>query len=302
MVLRARTTKMWMQRGAVCAVAMLAPVAVLGQSVPKQTPPVPAKPVVQPAKPATPAPAPAKPVVPPTAPVKAADAAKPAAAPKPAAPASKLDALAGNWDGAAQTANGELPIRVTLVIKDGKIGGAIESQMGVAPVTAGALNGEVLELGFDLQGAAGSLTGKVAGDRIEGSWSVSADSGGFVVTRNPPSGAAAPAGTPDASVAAADPISGEWEGAVDIGGQSMPFTLSLKVKGDVVTGEIGGSAAGNTPLSSGSWKDGTLSISFPYGGGEPVAMGGKIVDGKLAGVVNYNGGEMQGVFTATKKK
>jgi len=217
-------------------------------------------------------------------------------APAPAAGAAKLNALAGVWDGAAQTPNGEMPIRMTLAVRDGKLTGGIEMAMGTLPVTSAALNGDLLELGFDLQGEAGTISARVSGDRVEGSWSAGGNSGGFAVARTPTPGAGA-AGPAQA----ADPISGEWEGAVDISGQSMAFTLTLTVAGGAVTGDIA-SAAGKVPLTASTWKDGTLTLTFPYMGGEPVSMGGQIVDGKLTGSVNYNNGELLGAWTAVKKK
>jgi hypothetical protein len=102
------------------------------------------------------------------------------------------------------------------------------------------------------------------------------------------------------SAQAADPITGEWNGEAVVPGQPMPITLYLKLEGETVTGEIM-SAIGKVPLTSGSWKDGALAITFPYAGGEPVSMAGKIVEGKLVGVFDYNGGEIQGTWTASRK-
>src|SRR5512137_1772329 len=97
-----------------------------------------------------------------------------------------------------------------------------------------------------------------------------------------------------------DPISGEWEGEAMVQGQPMPITLSLKLAGEAVTGEMG-SAMGRVPLTSGAWKDGTLTLAFPYSGGEPVTMVGKLEDGKLAGMFDYNSGEVQGTWSASRR-
>jgi hypothetical protein len=99
----------------------------------------------------------------------------------------------------------------------------------------------------------------------------------------------------------ADPITGEWVGEADVQGQSMPIALYLKLDGEMVTGEIE-SAVGRVPLTSGSWKESVLVITFPYAGGEPVSMGGQIQDGKLVGVFDYNGGEVQGTWTAVRRQ
>jgi len=146
-------------------------------------PPATVKPAQLPAKPATP-PA-AKPVLPETA--KPADpAAKPDAPATPAAGKLTLESLAGTWDGVAQTPNGDMPVHAVLALQDGKITGTIETQMGVLTITSATLTGEVFELGFDLQGSAGGLSGKVAGEKYEGSWTVGADSGPFAMARVPP--------------------------------------------------------------------------------------------------------------------
>ena len=228
----------------------------------------------------------AKPAQPPTT-----VPAKPAGTTTPAT--VTLTALAGTWDGGASTSNGDMPIQMVLTAQDGKLSGAIESQMGTIPITGASLAGDVLTLGIDLQGSPGTITGKVAGDKFEGSWSIGAESGAFGVARARGAGAAAPA--------SADPLSGDWDGTVEVGGQTMPFTLTLKLSGDTVTGEIS-SEAGKVPLTAGAWKDGTLLIAFPYSAGEPVSMVGAIQDGKLGGALDYNKGELQGTWTATKKK
>jgi len=163
-------------------------------------PPVTAKPPQPPAKPATP-PA-AKPAVPDAAKPASPATAKPAApdAVKPEEPAAKPDAsaagagpltiasLAGVWDGVAQTPNGDLPVHMVLVHQDGKLTGSMDTQMGTLTVTGSALTGDVLELGFELQGSPGVLSGKVAGDKYEGSWSVGSDSGPFALVRVPAAG------------------------------------------------------------------------------------------------------------------
>jgi hypothetical protein len=262
------------------------------------------------AKPPTavkPAQPPAKPASPPTAKPSTPGAAKPAAKPDASQPAAQAPAagkvtmasLAGTWDGIAQTPNGDMPVHMVLTHQDGKITGSIESQMGMLTITGSALTGDILELGFDLQGSSGGLSGKVDGDKYEGSWSVGAESGPFAAARIPPPGAKPAA--PAAAAAVADPISGEWNGEANVGGQAMPFTLTLKLSGETVSGEIE-SATGKVPLISGAWKDKTLLLAFPYSAGEPVSMGGQIVDGKLIGVLDYNKGEMQGTWTAVKKK
>lgn len=130
---------------------------------------------------------PAKPAPAPAANPTAQDPAKPGAKPD-AAPGAKvtLESMAGTWDGVAQTPNGDLPVHGVLTFQDGKITGTIETAMGVLAITSATLKEDVFELLFDLQGSAGSLSGKVAGEKYEGSWTFGADSGPFAMARVPP--------------------------------------------------------------------------------------------------------------------
>jgi hypothetical protein len=99
---------------------------------------------------------------------------------------------------------------------------------------------------------------------------------------------------------AADPISGEWEGTVELQAGPMPFTMKLKLDQGKVTGEVG-SAQGVTPITEGAWADGKLRLAFTYVDGAAVAMTGAVVDGALGGSLSYGGGEMVATWTAVKK-
>ena len=201
-----------------------------------------------------------------------------------------LESFAGAWEGSAQTPNGEVSLRSTFKVQDGKLAGAIESSMGPIPVVDSVLADGKLTITFDLQGGRGTLGCVLKGDRIEGIWELGGNSGTFSLAR-PAAGAPAAPG---------DPISGTWSGEVDIAGQVMPFSMELKLGGDTVTGDMI-SAAGRVPLTSGSWKDGALQLNFPYTAGEPITMGAKLQDGKLVGVVDYNRSEATGTWTASRK-
>ena len=201
-----------------------------------------------------------------------------------------LESYAGAWEGSAQTPNGDVSLRAAFKVQDGKLGGLIESSMGPIPVVSSAFADGKLTITFEMQGGAGVLGCILKGDRIEGVWEVGGNSGPFSLAR-PGQASAVPAG---------DPISGTWAGQVEIAGQVMPFSMDLRVSGETVTGEMI-SAVGKVPLASGTWKDGALQLGFPYTGGEPVAMGAKLQDGKLVGVVDYNRSEATGTWTASRK-
>ncbi len=99
--------------------------------------------------------------------------------------------------------------------------------------------------------------------------------------------------------AVADPISGSWEGTVQLPDGSMPFTMRLKLDGAKVTGEIG-STQGSAPISEGSWADGTLTIAFTYVDGAAVQMTGAASSGALSGNLSYGGGQMVATWIAKR--
>jgi hypothetical protein len=108
------------------------------------------------------------------------------------------------------------------------------------------------------------------------------------------------AGAQDKPKPPADPISGSWEGTVEMPDGSLPFTMTLKLDGVKVTGEIG-SAQGAAPISEGSWADGKLTIAFTYVDGAAVQMAGIVTDGALSGSLSYGGGQLVATWVAKKK-
>lgn len=108
------------------------------------------------------------------------------------------------------------------------------------------------------------------------------------------------AGAQDKPKPEADPISGSWEGTVELPDGSMPFTMTLKLDGAKVTGEIG-SVQGAAPISEGSWVDGKLTVAFTYVDGAAVQMTGAVTNGALGGSLSYGGGQMVVTWAAKKK-
>jgi hypothetical protein len=98
----------------------------------------------------------------------------------------------------------------------------------------------------------------------------------------------------------ADPISGSWEGTVQLPDGSMPLSMTLKLDGAKVTGEVG-SVQGAAPITEGAWADGKLTIAFTYVDGAGVQMTGAVTDGALSGSLNYGGGQMVATWTVKKK-
>jgi len=215
----------------------------------------------------------------------------PGAAAARAAQPVTLESFAGAWEGSAQTPDGEVSLRASFKVVDGKLVASIESSLGVIPVTAAALTGDKLMLTMEFQGSQGALACALKGGRIDGLWELGGNSGTFWLGR-------AGAGAPPAG---GETVAGSWAGEVQIAGQVMPFTLVLREEAAALAGEIG-SAEGSVPLGGASWKDGTLQLAFTYVGGQPVAMTGRLEGGKLVGTIDFNKGEAAGTWTAARKQ
>ncbi len=99
------------------------------------------------------------------------------------------------------------------------------------------------------------------------------------------------------SAAAADPLTGDWDGSVESQNGAIAFTLKLKLEKDKFTGEIA-SDQGGAPLS-GTWVEGKYSASFDYNG-SPVAMTGTLKEAVLSGEMSFGGGQMVMTWTAKK--
>jgi hypothetical protein len=110
---------------------------------------------------------------------------------------------------------------------------------------------------------------------------------------------AAVVGVKSPEPSAAELLSGEWDAAADAQGQAFPFTLTLKVEGEKVTG-ASSSSLGNSTISTGTWKDGKLAIVLDAANG-PIALIATMTDGKLVGDYDF-AGQLQGKWVATKKK
>lgn len=208
----------------------------------------------------------------------------------------KPETLVGRYEGTAVGPDGAaMALFVELKYTDGRFSGYVDAQAAQVSVLGGSLEGDLLTLTIDAGGMAGVMRGKVVDRRIDGTWTLGDMAGSFAIEKVGTSG-----DTVTASSTASDEISGAWLGEADVQGQAMPFMLTLKLDGETVSGDIE-SAMGKVPLTGGQWKDGTLTLTFPYVGGEPVSMGAQLKDGKLQGVVDYNTGELQGTWVASKK-
>jgi hypothetical protein len=99
---------------------------------------------------------------------------------------------------------------------------------------------------------------------------------------------------------AADLVTGEWEGTVDMPDGAMPFSMKLKLEKDKVTGEVG-SQQGVVAITDGSFVDGKLTVTFTYVDGNGVAMTGTLADGQFGGSLNYGAGQMVTTWAAKRR-
>jgi hypothetical protein len=216
-----------------------------------------------------------------------------------------LDAVAGKYEGTATTPNGDMAFVCELRVENGNIVGSIGAGDFQMAVTSGTLVGDKLTLNLDMGGNPMTVVGTLKDGHFEG------QGGAIVMTKvgvtpaaapvpaAKPAEAPAPAAAP-AVANAADPISGDWDGLVDTPDQQRAIVLKLKLDAGKVSGEVG-SDMGSMTLQSGTWADGTLTIAFPFQGGDSITMVAKLQDGKLVGTLSI-GDQMTVSWVAVKKK
>jgi len=190
--------------------------------------------------------------------------------------------LTGKYEGTAKGPNGDVVLKLDLVDESGKFSGQITSPRSVYKIAKGQMTDGVLTLEAEGNGSTGKLTLRQKDDKLAGDFSADGRTGPVEFHR----------------VVSYD-ISGEWDAAADAQGQAFPFTLSLKVDGEKVTGSSS-SQLGTSEISTGTWKDGKLSVILESGSGQ-IALIASIQDGKLVGDYDF-AGQMQGKWVAVKKK
>ena len=191
--------------------------------------------------------------------------------------------LTGKYEGTAKAPSGDVKLTLDLVDEAGKFSGRITTSANVYEVTKGQFADGLLSL--ELKGAdtLAKLAVRQKDDKLVGELSAHGEKGPIELTR----------------VVARDEISGEWDAAADVQGQPLPFTLTLKLDGEKVTG-ASSSQLGTSTITSGSWKDGKLVFVLDSPNGE-IGMIATIVDGKLVGDFDASG-QLTGKWAAVKKK
>jgi len=209
----------------------------------------------------------------------------------------KSDPLSGKYEGIAKSEQlGDIPIKVEIKNDNGKLSGKIDTPQGPAMITGGTFSDGKIVMKFEAGGNEGTVTATLNGDKISGKWDLSGQGGALELKRAYAMASAVPTASPTA--AAGDPISGEWSASADAQGQSIPFTLKLKLDGDKVTG-TSESDQGSVPISKGTWTAGKLSFSLETGQGS-INLTAMVKDGKMVGEYDF-AGQMTGKWEAKKK-
>ena len=208
------------------------------------------------------------------------------------------DKLSGRYQGVAKNDQmADTPLTVELKNDNGKLSGKMDILAGSANITSGTYADGKITMKFDAGGQEGTINGTVDGDKITGKWEVAGQTGTFEL-RKVGAVAAAPKKDP-ASATAGDPISGEWDGAAEFQGNTIPFTFKLKLEGDKVSGTAGAGAE-STPLSKGTFTGDKLSFALEVNQ-MAVTFTGTVKDGKVSGDFNIPGMPAS-KWQATKKK
>jgi hypothetical protein len=205
------------------------------------------------------------------------------------------DSLTGKYEGTVKTPDAR-EVKVTLDVKNegGKVSGRVTHGTTTGDSTDGKFENGTLTLKF---GPERTLTVKLDGDKLVGEALDGTQKIPIELTKVT---AAAAATAPSATAPAAPALNlnGNWEAVADANGNPIPFSLTLKVDGENVTGSSS-SQVGEGTIKSGTWKGGKLVFEIETQNGI-IAMSAIVVDGKLSGEFDY-AGQAQGKWVAVKK-
>jgi hypothetical protein len=206
------------------------------------------------------------------------------------------ETFSGRYEGTAKVA-GAADLQITLELKNegSKISGQLTNGTTTIMVTDGSLVDGKLSLKLGEAAKEGVLTAKVDGDKLTGDWMVGAQKKTVELKK---AGAAVAATPAPAAPATPANLNGTWEAVADANGEPFPFVLVLKVDGEKVSGSSS-SQLGESNISTGTWKDGRLSLQLDSQSGV-VTMSATVIDGKLSGEFDY-AGQLQGKWVAVKK-
>jgi hypothetical protein len=199
-----------------------------------------------------------------------------------------IEHFVGNYKGTAKRPAGDISFTLEIKSENGKTSGRlIAPQHAELQITSGEIIGNKLTLKLSSGDHSATLVLQLADNKLVGEWKSGEQTGAVELIKAP------------AEPSLAEMLSGEWDGAADVQGEAFPFSLSLKVEGDRVTGSSS-SELGTSTISSGTVKDGKLVFLLDSPNGQ-IAMIAALEDGKLIGDFDF-AGQMQGKWVATKRK
>lgn len=201
-----------------------------------------------------------------------------------------LEQFAGKYKGNAKSPTRDLVLMLEITADSGKLSGRLTESTTEHTITSGEIVSNKLVL--HLQGKTGAerLTIEQREGKLTGEWVMA--SGEWASTGGKP-------GPIQFEKVVEDVVSGEWDAVADAQGQPFPFTLTLKVDGEKVTGSSN-SQLGTSPITSGTWKDGKLAVVMEGGAGQ-IALMASMIEGKLSGDYDF-AGQLSGKWVAIKKK
>ena len=188
--------------------------------------------------------------------------------------------FAGKYEGTLKDETGEQKLTLELMENSGKYSGTLTTGRGAFKILKGQVADGTLTLEIEKPGgSSGSMAFKKSGEELIATFTEA----GKNLTVN-------------FRKATSDEISGDWDAVADAQGQPFPFTLSLKLDGDKVTGSSD-SQLGHGTITTGTWKEGKLAIVLDGN----ITLVATMIEGKLSGDYDF-AGQSSGKWVAVKKK
>ena len=207
--------------------------------------------------------------------------------------------VAGTYEGMVKRPGSTTEDKVSLELKteSGKITGRATHGTKTVEVSEAKLENDTLTLSFDKDH---KFVAKIVGDKLVGELGDGAQKIAIELKKvtSVAASSSPPASSAAEPAAAAVNLNGQWDAIADANGQPFPFTLTLKVDGENVSGNST-SQLGDATIKAGSWKDGKLSLQVEGANGV-VSLSATVVEGKLSGEFDY-AGQLQGRWVAVKK-
>lgn len=95
--------------------------------------------------------------------------------------------VTGRYEGSAKNSEGEvIPVTLELTEKEGAISGMIRSSHGDFAISNGSHKEDAVSLEFDAEGTTGTISLKISGDQLTGTWSAGSDGGSLDVKKGVP--------------------------------------------------------------------------------------------------------------------